>query len=246
MTIRIGTSGWSYDHWHPELYPPGLPAGDRLSRYAAVFGTAELNSSFYRWPQPSMFAGWRHRLPDGFRLSVKAPRGLTHGRRLYAPEEWVRRIETGWHELGDKRAALLVQLAPGHQRDDARLSYFLRLVPSWIRVTMEFRHPSWHSDEVFALLERHGAAYCVMSGAGLPCVLKVTTDFAYLRMHGPDHHHLYAGSYSQDDLTWWAERIQEWQIAGKDVLVYFNNDGNANAVRNARTLQALLRSSPAS
>jgi uncharacterized protein YecE (DUF72 family) len=87
VVIRIGTSGWSYDHWHPELYPPGLPAGDRLARYAAAFPTAELNSSFYRWPRPAAFSSWRDRLPDGFRLSVKAPRGLTHGRKLYAPEE---------------------------------------------------------------------------------------------------------------------------------------------------------------
>ncbi len=79
-----------------------------------------------------------------------------------------------------------------------------------------------------------------MSGANLPCILRATTDVAYVRMHGPDHHHLYAGSYSHTDLRWWAARIQEWDAAGKDVFVYFNNDGNANAVRNARTLRALL------
>ena len=135
---------------------------------------------------------------------------------------------------------LLVQLAPSHQRDDARLDYFLRLLPRWIRVAVEFRHPSWHCEEIFALLAEHSAAYCIMSGADLPCVLRVTTDFAYVRMHGPDHHHLYAGSYSDDDLKWWADRIREWSTAGPDVFVYFNNDGDANAVRNARTLQGLL------
>jgi uncharacterized protein YecE (DUF72 family) len=240
VAVRIGTSGWSYDHWQPELYPPGLAVRDRLACYAAAFPTAELNSSFYRWPRPSAFGNWRRVLPDGFRLSVKAPRGLTHGRRLYAPETWVPRIAAGWHELGDKRAVLLVQLAPSQVRDDARLAYFLRLVPGWLRLTVEFRHPSWHCEEVFALLEAHGVAYCVMSGAHLPCVLRATTDFAYVRMHGPDHHHLYAGSYSDADLAWWADRIQEWNAAGKDVLVYFNNDGNADAVRNARTLRTLL------
>jgi uncharacterized protein YecE (DUF72 family) len=152
----------------------------------------------------------------------------------------VQRIGAGWHELGDKRAVLLVQLAPSHARDDARLAYFLRLVPGWLRLTVEFRHPSWHCEEVFALLEAHDVAYCVMSGAHLPCILRATTDFAYVRMHGPDHRHLYAGSYSDADLAWWADRIQEWNATGKDVFVYFNNDGDANAVRNARTLQALL------
>jgi uncharacterized protein YecE (DUF72 family) len=240
VVVRIGTSGWSYDHWEPELYPPGLPARDRLARYATDFGTAELNSSFYRWPRPSAFGSWRRRLPDGFCLSVKAPRGLTHGRRLYGPETWVQRIGLGWHELGDKRAVLLVQLAPSQPRDDERLAYFLTLIPPWIRVAVEFRHPSWHGEDVFALLAAHRAAYCVLSGANLPCVLRVTTDFAYLRLHGPDHHHLYAGSYTDTNLAWWADRIREWQASGRDVYAYFNNDGDANAVRNARTLQGLL------
>jgi uncharacterized protein YecE (DUF72 family) len=187
-----------------------------------------------------MFRGWQQRLPAGFSLSVKAPRGLTHGRRLYGPENWLPRIEAGWHELGDKRAVLLIQLAPSHERDDARLAYFLGLVPRWIRVAVEFRHLSWHCEEIFGLLEAHGAAYCVMSGAHLPCALKVTTDFAYLRMHGPDLDHLYAGSYSDTDLMWWADRIREWSGSGQDVFVYFNNDGDANAVRNARTLRRML------
>lgn len=238
--IYVGTSGWSYSHWEPELYPPGLPPGDRLGRYAGVFRTAELNSSFYRWPRPATFRRWQRRLPAGFRLSVKAPRGLTHGRKLYAPEDWISRIREGWHELGDKRAILLVQLGPGQERDDARLDWFLRAVPGWIRVAVEFRHPSWHCEAVFALLESRGAAYCVMSGAGLPCVLRVTAGFAYVRLHGPDHDHLYAGSYSEADLRWWAARITEWAQAGHPVYAYFNNDGAANAVRNARALEALL------
>jgi uncharacterized protein YecE (DUF72 family) len=240
MAVRIGTSGWSYDHWHPELYPPGLPARDRLACYAASFSTAELNSSFYRWPRPAAFRSWQRRLPPGFQLSVKAPRGLTHARRLYQPEPWLDRIRAGWHELGGKRAVLLVQLPPTQPRDDSRLDYFLRLIPEWLRVAVEFRHPSWHCEEVYRLLEARSAAYCVMSGAHLPCVLRVTTDFGYLRMHGPDHHQLYSGSYSDADLSWWASRIREWTAAGSDVLVYFNNDGQANAVRNARTLRQML------
>jgi uncharacterized protein YecE (DUF72 family) len=163
--IRIGACGWSYDHWQPELYAPGLPMRDRLARYAASFSTAELNSSFYRWPRPAAFRSWRRNPPEGFRLSVKAPPGLTHGRRLYAPESWIGRITAGWHELGDKRAVLLVQLTPTHARDDARLAYFLQQVPGWMRLSAEFRHPSWHCEDVFALLEAHRAAYCVMSGA---------------------------------------------------------------------------------
>ncbi len=152
MVIRIGTCGWSYDHWQPELYPPGLPAGDRLARCAATFATAELNSSFYRWPRPAAFRSWRRRLPDGFRRSVKVPRGLTHGRRLYAPETWTQRIGAGWPELGGKRAVLLAQLAPPTcamppgwpiSCTRSRLdTAFLLQVPGWIRLSAGFRHPA--------------------------------------------------------------------------------------------------------
>lgn len=200
----------------------------------------ELNASFYRWPSDASFRSWNRRLPPGFRLSVKAPRGLTHARKLYDPEPWVRRIASAWHQLGDKRAVLLVQLPPSMERDDARLGFFLKSLPDWIDATVEFRHPSWHTDAVFALLQEHGAAYCVMSGAGLPCVLRATSRIAYVRMHGPDTGHLYAGSYSDDDLRWWADRIREWERDNREVYLYFNNDGDANAVRNASTLLELL------
>ncbi|MGI8799122.1 MAG: DUF72 domain-containing protein [Pseudonocardia sp.] len=240
MGIHVGTSGWSYDHWEDVLYPPDTPPWQRLGLYTSRFQTVELNASFYRWPANSTFASWRRRLPDGFLLSVKASRGLTHAKRLYAPETWVDRIAACWHELRDRRAVVLVQLAPGHARDDARLDYFLSRVPAWMRVAVEFRHPSWHDDAVFAILERHQAAYCVMSGANLPCVLRATAPFVYVRLHGPDHGHLYGGSYSDRDLGWWADRIREWDGGGQDVYAYFNNDGGGNAVRNAERLRALL------
>jgi uncharacterized protein YecE (DUF72 family) len=240
VSVSIGTSGWSYAHWDGVLYPPGTPAGDRLAHYVRRFDTVELNASFYRWPRTATFASWRRRLPEGFRLSVKAPRGLTHAKRLYAPEVWVERLTACWHELGDRRAVLLVQLHPAHERDDARLDFFLGQLPPWMRVAVEFRHPSWHVDEVFALLERHGAAYCVMSGARLPCVLRATAPFVYVRMHGPDPGHLYAGSYPEPDLRWWADRVREWAGAGQDVYAYFNNDGHGHAVRDAERLRELV------
>jgi uncharacterized protein YecE (DUF72 family) len=240
VVVRIGTSGWSYQHWDGVLYPPGSSPSARLGLYTQQFDTVELNASFYRWPSDSTFAGWQRRLPDGFELSVKASRGLTHARRLLGPEPWLERISASWHELGDRRGVLLVQLAPGHGRDDARLDYFLERVPSWIRVAVEFRHTTWPDEAVFAILERHRAAYCVMSGAKLPCILRATAPFVYLRLHGPDADNLYAGAYSDTDLGWWADRIREWADAGLDVYGYFNNDGEGHAVRNALTLRRLL------
>lgn len=222
------------------LYEPGLAPARWLDRYAAEFHTVELNASFYRWPGDTSFAQWRDRLPPGFVMTVKAPRGLTHARRLRSPEVWSERLDRGLRQLGDRCGPLLVQLHPAQERDDARLAAFLAAVPAWITVAVELRHPSWDHPAVYALLERHGAAYVVMSGAGLPCVLRATARLVYVRLHGPDSRVLYGGSYSSADLRWWADRIGEWDGQGHDVLAYFNNDGAGNAVRNARELRAAL------
>jgi uncharacterized protein YecE (DUF72 family) len=238
--IRIGTSGWSYDHWTDVLYPRGTPVSARLARYAEEFDTVELNASFYRWPRDATFAGWRERLPDGFTMSVKAHRGLTHFRRLRSPEPWVERFERCWTALGDRREALLVQLHPEQERDDARLEHFLDCMPDWIPVAVELRHRTWDDPAVYAILERHRAAYVVMSGAGLPCVPRATSDLVYVRMHGPDQKSMYAGSYPDDELRLWADRVAELHGQGRRVLVYFNNDLGGHAVRNARTLKEFL------
>jgi uncharacterized protein YecE (DUF72 family) len=240
VSIHIGTSGWDYNHWEQVLYPAGMPPRERLQRYTEAFDTVELNASFYHWPRDTTFAGWRRRLPPGFQMSVKAPRGLTHGRRLYAPERWLERIASSWHELADRRGVLLLQLPPDFERDDARLGYLLDLLPDWLTTAVELRHPSWQAEPVYALLERRSVAYCVMSGAQLPCVLRATAPHVYVRLHGPDDQHLYAGSYSQDALRWWADRLHEWQENGHEVYAYFNNDGGGNAVRNAWTLREYL------
>lgn len=238
--IRIGTSGWSYDHWDGVLYPPKLPVAKRLARYVEEYDTVELNASFYRWPKDATFAGWRQRLPDGFTMTVKAHRGLTHYRRLRNPEPWVERFERCWTALGERREALLVQLHPAIERDDALLDHFLEAMPDAIPVAMELRHPSWDDPAVYALLERHDAAYVVMSGAGLRCVPRATSSLAYVRLHGPPQDSLYAGSYPDDELTAWAERILEWDRQGRRVLVYFNNDLGGHAIHNSRTLKRLL------
>ncbi|EID11875.1 hypothetical protein MXEN_15075 [Mycobacterium xenopi RIVM700367] len=240
MTVRIGTSGWSYDHWAGVLYPPGLPPARRLARYVEVFDTVELNASFYRWPKDSTFASWRDHLPDGFTMSVKAHRGLTHYRRLTAPEPWIERFERCWRALGDRHGVLLVQLHPEQRRDDERLDSFLAKMPVWIRVAVELRHPSWNDPGVYALLENRNAAYVVMSGAGLACIPRATTDLVYVRMHGPDPESMYAGSYPAKELRRWATLIGDWDAEGKDVWMYFNNDPHGHAVRNALFLRGLL------
>lgn len=237
----IGCSGWSYDHWVGVLYPEGLPKGRWRDVYTAEFDTVELNASYYRWPGTKRFERWGEVLPGGFRMAVKASRWITHARRLHDPDDaWAVRLHEAWRALGTHGAPVLLQLHPEHHRDDARLDDFLRRLPDELPVAVEMRHPSWHTDEVLALLERHGAAYVVMSGAHLPCLLRATAPFVYVRLHGPSRDHLYAGSYGEADLRWWADRLGEWTRSDKDAWVYFNNDGEGHAVRNARRLKELI------
>src|SRR4029079_4096902 len=139
----MGPAVCAYAAWPGVLCPPGLPVAKRLARYVEEFDTVELNASFYRWPKDATFAGWRQRLPEGFTMSVKAHRGLTHYRRLRSPEPWVERFERCWDALGDRREALLVQLHPDLERDDERLQHFLEVMPDGIPVAMELRHSSW-------------------------------------------------------------------------------------------------------
>jgi len=242
--IHIGTSGWSYDHWAGVLYPPGLPTGRRREVYVEHFDTVELNASFYRWPGERPFHRWGELLPDGFTMSVKASRWITHGRRLNDPEgAWARRLDAAMQGLGKHAGIMLLQLPGDFERTslhEERLETFLASLSPRLRVAVELRHPSWDHDEIYRILERHRAAYVVMSGAHLPCVLRATTDFVYLRWHGPSPDHLYVGQYTDADLRWWADRILEWRAQGRAVWGYFDNDDRGYAVRNADALRELL------
>ena len=237
---RVGTSGWNYDDWSPEVYPPGLPVAKRRDAYASQFDTVELNASFYRWPKESSFRLWHDALPADFRMTVKAPRHLTHTGRLANLDRWRETLARDWATLGDRAGIFLVQLAPTHRADLPLLDRFLAGLPAAMRVAVEFRHPSWHTDEAQQVLRKHGAAYVVMSGPRLHCNLWATADFVYLRFHGPDEEKMYVGEYGPEAMAWWAERGREWQQQGHQVWAYFNNDYDANAVRDARRLRALL------
>jgi uncharacterized protein YecE (DUF72 family) len=242
VTILLGTSGWTYDSWAGPFYPPGVARRRWLEFYAQRLPTVELNASHYRWPKDTAFSGWHDRLPRGFEMAVKAPRALTHARRLQSAGRWAEIMERGIRRLGDRAGPLLLQLPPTMERDDARLDDALGRMPSQARVAVEFRHPSWVDDGVFSVLERHGAAYVVMSGAKLPCVLRATSEVVYVRWHGPSNEHLYAGSYPEDDLRWWADRLREWEQGGHRVYGYFNNDQFGYAAANALRLVELLAS----
>ncbi|HEX4608884.1 MAG TPA: DUF72 domain-containing protein [Urbifossiella sp.] len=240
MAVYIGTCGWSYEHWVDILYARGASSLERLDAYARRFRTVEVNNTFYRWPKDDVFTTWHDRLPEGFVSSAKASRGLTQFRKLNDPQPWLDRMEAGLSRLREKRGVLLCQLPPHFPRDLDRLDSFLGVVPEGQRVAVEFRHPNWDVEETYEVLARYGAAYCVMSGANLPCVLRATAGFVYVRLHGPDRQDMYAGSYSENDLRWWADRIKEWLAQDRGIFAYFNNDGHGHAVRNALRLRELV------
>ena len=242
--VWIGTSGWSYDHWEGVLYEPGLPVARRRDVYTSRFDTVELNASFYRWPGERPFQRWREVLPDGFRMSVKASRWITHGRRFNDPDgAWARRLTGAARALGEHAGVVLMQPPGDFARTEATvaaLDKFLGSLPDDVRTAVELRHPSWDVEETYRLLEQHGTGYVVLSGPQLPCVLRATTDLVYVRWHGPSQDRMYVGSYTEDDLRWWADRIREWRGQGRQVWGYFNNDIGGHAVRNAERLRELL------
>lgn len=243
--LRLGTSGWTYASWKGTVYPEGVGDRVRLEYYAEhLFDTVELNASYYRWPGLTTFEGWHRRLPDGFRMTVKAPKGLTHVGRLATLDEWLPRITPALDALGDRLGLFLAQLPPTLQRDDALLDAFLTAMPSRFDIAVEFRHDSWLHDDVFALLDRHDAAYVVMDGPTPKTHtddVRVTSSSVYIRFHGPKGAKLYGGSYSDEALGTWAERIDAWLVEGRTVWAYFNNDIDGAAVANAQTLGRLVR-----
>ncbi|WP_053204628.1 DUF72 domain-containing protein [Jiangella muralis] len=240
MVVRVGTSGWQYDSWRGVLYPPGLAQRRWLERYAEEFATVENNGAFYRLPRRETFESWRERLPAGFVMAVKASRYLTHIRRLRDPEEPVRRLLDVASGLGDRLGPVLLQLPPNVPAEPDRLDRCLTGFPRGVRVAVEPRHESWWSDEVRALLERHGAALCWADRRGRPVTpLWRTACWGYLRMHEGAARPWPA--YGGQALRGWADRLARTWPGGEDVFVYFNNDPGGAAVRDAVRFAGLLR-----
>jgi uncharacterized protein YecE (DUF72 family) len=182
--VWIGTSGYVYRHWRKGvLYPPGLPAREELSYYTTHFRTVELNNPFYRLPTAEMFQRWRDSTPVDFQFAVKASRYITHIKRLRdVADELALLLERADH-LGPKLGPILFQLPPTQQLEIARLRTFLDLLSKDRRWVIEFRHPSWHTKEVYQLLTNHAVALCIPVGGGLHPDRITTAPCTYIRMH---------------------------------------------------------------
>lgn len=236
--VWIGTSGYVYRHWRKGVfYPRGMPARDELGYYASRFRTVELNNSFYRLPTPEMFDRWREATPPGFQFGVKASRYITHIKRLRDVGDELALFLERAGRLGVKLGPILFQLPPNQQVDMDRLRAFLALLPEGRRWVLEFRHPSWHTREVYQRLTGHGVALCIPVGGGLHPDRVTTAPFTYLRMHRGQEP---AGGFTREELSSWAAQIRALRSAGKEVYIFFNNDWEGFAVRDAVTLQEML------
>jgi len=243
--VYIGTSGWIYPHWGGGVfYPPELRQEEWFNYYSRHFRTVEINNTFYCLPKREVFENWRRSSPDGFIFVVKASRFITHMKKLKDPASSTRNFLTNASGLGEKIGPVLFQLPPFWNLNLERLREFVQylnsqeIIPN-IKVVLEIRNPTWFCPEVFQILRENNVALCFADWPDLKVREPVTADFIYLRRHGPTS--LYSSGYSDEELARDAREIKNWIKEGKDVYVYFNNDAHGWAVKNAKTLEEILR-----
>jgi len=183
--ITIGTSGWQYADWQGPFYPKGLAKREWLRRYAVNFTSVEVNASFYRLPAQSTIERWRAATPDGFLFSVKAPRVLTHFKKLKGCEQGIQELLARLALFGDNLGPVLFQLPPRWHVNVHRLEEFLTALPGGRRIVIEPRDDSWQCEEVYTILRAHRTGLCIADRGGVTSAEIPTGDFVYLRLHGP-------------------------------------------------------------
>lgn len=238
--IRIGTSGWHYDHWRGRFYPETLPKNRWFEHYAQHFDTVELNNTFYHLPKAQTVVNWHDKAPAGFLYAVKASRYITHIKKLGDPADSLDRFFELANLLKRRLGPVLYQLPPSLHKDLKKLNDFILALPKRNRAVFEFRHASWYDDETFDLLNRRRVAFCVHDMAGKESPRVVTGDIGYVRFHGTTGR--YAGDYTDAMLGGWAEWLKGQQKSVRVIYAYFNNDVGGHAIRNAKTLRDLLAS----
>ena len=216
--ILVGTSGYNYPEWKGAFYPADLATAKMLPYYAGKFPTVEINYTFYRMPTPKLVAGWVAQVPPGFRFTLKAPRRITHDKRLRAAEvaDPLRAFLAAAAELGAQRGALLFQLPPNFKKDVGLLNEFLSLLPPRVTAAFEFRHDSWLDDEVYDALKARSVALCVADSEKRETPIVTTADYAYLRLRDE--------GYGDADIDRWSDRVRELGERCTDVFVYFKHE----------------------
>jgi uncharacterized protein YecE (DUF72 family) len=237
--VYIGTSGWHYAHWVGPFYRTGTRPAEFLRAYAEHLPTVEINNTFYRPPTPETVARWRNDTPGLFQFACKASRYITHVKRLKDGQDSTARFLAAISPLAEKLGPILFQLPPRQVADTRRLTAFLEALPPYHRYAFEFRDKSWFTAATRRLLADRNAALCINDLSGQASPLWQTTDFIYIRLHGPAPG--YGGSYDKQALQLWARRIRRWKRAGTDIYCYFNNDAEGHAVHNALALKEMTQ-----
>jgi uncharacterized protein YecE (DUF72 family) len=229
----VGTSGYNYPEWKGSFYPQKMPAAKMLRYYAERFSTVEINYTFYRTPNEKILAGWAAETPPGFRLTLKAPKRITHIARLANCAEPLHYFLDTAATLGPKLGAILFQLPPYFRKDLAVLDDFLGHLPEGTCAAFEFRHASWMDAEVFARLKARNLALCVADSEKFSAPVEITADYGYFRLRDE--------GYSSADITRWAGVIRQQAARCTDVFVYFKHEDEGKGPEFANVLLEALR-----
>jgi uncharacterized protein YecE (DUF72 family) len=240
--LHIGTSGWSYKHWAEIFYPKDIKPDKYLEFYTTKFTCVELNSSFYHLPLKTTVYGWTNRTHDSFRFCPKLSRFITHQMQLVNIEEALQNFFDVFGDMKNRLGPVLIQLPPGLLYDKPLICNYFNLINEkykQYRFAVEIRNKSWINDNFIDLLFQNGIAFVIAdSGHRYPYYEVVTAGFVYLRLHGREQ--LYASDYQETELRSIAEKITCWLNEGKEVWVFFNNDYQGFAVKNAERLRKIF------
>ncbi len=231
----IGTSGYNYPEWKGSFYPADLPAAKMLPFYATRFDTVEINYTFYRMPTAKLVAGWCAQVPEQFRFTLKAPRRITHDRRLRPADvaDSVQAFVAAASELGPRAGALLFQLPPTFKKDTGVLREFLTLLPPRATAAFEFRHDSWLSDDVYACLSERQVALCIADSETRGTPVITTAPHAYLRLRDE--------GYAPADIERWAGVVRDLDARCSSVFVYFKHEDEGKGAAFGQMMLAHLR-----
>jgi len=238
--LFIGTSGWNYKNWKDDFYK-GVPQKRWLQHYATRFDSVEVNATFYRQLKEDTYRKWMSETPELFFFAVKGTRYVTHIKRLKDSEESVLKQRDNVDPLLPRLGAVIWQMPASLHKDVERLRDFAAILSrNWSHTphAVEFRHESWFDEEVAGILRQHGLANCLSDAPDWPMWDIVTSETAYVRLHG--HTELYRSEYSEEDLAQWAERVRAWMEQGRTVHIYFDNTDGNHAFRNALRLREML------
>lgn len=237
----IGTSGWTYPSWRGKFYPEDLPQKKWFSYYASHFNAIELNATFYRFFSRKVYKTWHDQAPNGFCYVTKVHRLITHRKYLINCKTLIKKFCRNSALLDDKLGLILLQIAPHTAYDLARLKKALMAFDDPKKVVVEFRDPKWLTKETQDLLTNLGCIFCCADSPKMKLLDWVTSDIAYIRLHGRKNWYDY--NYSKKELREIADFAKKIAKKGaKKVFIFFNNDYEAYAIQNALYLQELLRS----